>query len=221
MQASLKAIVWDMSGVLTQEIDNPVAIFLARCRLSDEQWARIARQYLDEQDSWSRVERGLLTLGEFAQNLSLLIQEAGGECDIDHARTIWGNPDPFRAAVRVREELFNIIRHLRTSYTSAMCTNNIREWHPIWLAMIPVHELFDHIFISSEIGHRKPERSFWEHIERTVGARGGEILLIDDRHENIEGAQRHGWHAIHFTDVDECLRQLHHYYGLDIPAAAP
>lgn len=54
----------------------------------------------------------------------------------------------------------------------------------------------DHIFISSEIGHRKPHPEFFRAIERALGLEPRELLLIgDDRRNDYQAAVSAGWHA--------------------------
>jgi len=42
----------------------------------------------------------------------------------------------------------------------------------------------------------KPDPAIYEVVEGVTGSRGGEILYIDDRPENIEAGLRRGWHAV-------------------------
>ena len=68
--------------------------------------------------------------------------------------------------------------------------------------------LFDWIFDSSEIGHRKPDLGFWAYVETSAQVARATVVLIDDRLENIEAAIAHGWHGIHFSDTARCLHLL-------------
>lgn len=55
----------------------------------------------------------------------------------------------------------------------------------------------EHVFISSEIGFRKPRREFFGAIERRLGLAPGELLLVgDDPANDFHGARRCGWEAV-------------------------
>lgn len=52
------------------------------------------------------------------------------------------------------------------------------------------------VFVSSDLGHRKPGIDFFRAIEGRLGCRPDELLLIGDDHENDYAAARAaGWHA--------------------------
>ena len=42
----------------------------------------------------------------------------------------------------------------------------------------------------------KPDAKLYEVVEAKTGARGAEILYLDDRPENIEAGQARGWQVI-------------------------
>ncbi|HZA87390.1 MAG TPA: HAD-IA family hydrolase, partial [Acidimicrobiales bacterium] len=62
--------------------------------------------------------------------------------------------------------------------------------------------IFTSTFVSSEIGHRKPERSAFEHVASMIGAPPGSILFFDDGPENVVGARDAGMQAVHVTSTD-------------------
>ena len=51
---------------------------------------------------------------------------------------------------------------------------------------------FKRIFVSCEMGLRKPERASFEHIARAIGVPLERILFFDDTLENVEGARAAG-----------------------------
>lgn len=68
---------------------------------------------------------------------------------------------------------------------------------------------FDKVFVSSEIGRRKPSRESFEHVAREIGVPLASILFFDDTLENIEGARAAGMPAVHVRspqDVRDALR---------------
>jgi putative hydrolase of the HAD superfamily len=68
---------------------------------------------------------------------------------------------------------------------------------------------FRKVFVSSEMGLRKPERESFERISREIGVPLENILFFDDTLENVEGARRAGLQAVHVKgpqDVRDALR---------------
>lgn len=67
---------------------------------------------------------------------------------------------------------------------------------------------FDDAVLSFRIGCMKPHPRSYEAVEGLTGARGEALVYIDDRVENVEGARRRGWHAVHHTVPSETIAQL-------------
>lgn len=70
-------------------------------------------------------------------------------------------------------------------------------------------EPFDHVFVSSTIGMRKPEVDAYRWVADAMNVAPEEILFIDDTLENVEGARRAGLETRWIrsaSDVVEALR---------------
>jgi putative hydrolase of the HAD superfamily len=70
---------------------------------------------------------------------------------------------------------------------------------------------FEHLVMSHEVGFRKPERAIYATCQDRAGCAAEEILFIDDRADNIEGARALGWTTIHYepaAGLPETLRRL-------------
>jgi FMN phosphatase YigB (HAD superfamily) len=68
---------------------------------------------------------------------------------------------------------------------------------------------FRKVFVSSDLGVRKPERESFERVAREIGVPLGAILFFDDTLENVEGARSAGLRAVHVKtpqDVKLALR---------------
>lgn len=62
---------------------------------------------------------------------------------------------------------------------------------------------FSGIFYSAEIGHKKPDTTFYTHIEKKLGIRGEELFFIDDTEVNVIAAQKRGWLGHHWQERDD------------------
>jgi putative hydrolase of the HAD superfamily len=78
-------------------------------------------------------------------------------------------------------------------------------------------EHFDHVTFSCELRLFKPQAAIYEHSFRGLGVAPEEILFIDDRPENVEGARAVGMRAEVFTTWEEFVREVPRHYGLPDP----
>jgi putative hydrolase of the HAD superfamily len=77
-------------------------------------------------------------------------------------------------------------------------------------------EVFRAMFVSSDIGQRKPERAAFETITEMIGVPASRILFFDDLAENVAGAFDAGLQAVHVSttsSVSSALIQL----GVQVP----
>jgi putative hydrolase of the HAD superfamily len=62
---------------------------------------------------------------------------------------------------------------------------------------------FRRVFVSSEMGLRKPERASFDFIAREIGVAPGRILFFDDTLANVEGARHAGLQAVRVSGPDD------------------
>jgi len=75
------------------------------------------------------------------------------------------------------------------SNTNDLAVDHIRRQFPFFCD-------FDGYVLSYEHGAMKPAAKLYEIVERASGRRGGEILYIDDRPENVEAGVARGWQGV-------------------------
>jgi putative hydrolase of the HAD superfamily len=98
---------------------------------------------------------------------------------------------------------FRFIEELRNHYNVYLLSNTnsihieeikdyINKYHPneVW------QNTFDKIFLSYEIGLRKPDASIYEHVLREINLKADETIFIDDSRANIKGAEKTGINCI-------------------------
>jgi FMN phosphatase YigB (HAD superfamily) len=92
-------------------------------------------------------------------------------------------------------------------------TNELAERHI--RAAFPFFSNFDGYVLSYEQGAMKPAAEIYEVVERQTGCRGGEILYLDDRAENIAAGLARGWRAV-LHETPEKTRGMVKSLGLPI-----
>lgn len=105
------------------------------------------------------------------------------------------------------------IRHIVQQYAALFPVyvfSNTNEAHrATWMAGYPqLLKPFQQVFISSEMGKRKPEvEAYWE-VAANIGAEPQRILFFDDSAQNIEGARQAGLIARKVDSVADIERVL-------------
>lgn len=201
-----KVLLWDYSGVLTEELSHDVAELHPEFGLSRDSWRLLLDKFLREDDAWSKVERGEVSLDWFAEALSARALDAGGNRNPEVARYLWWGGKAPEGRV-MRNALLDVIAELAGRFTLGIATNNVLELRAHWINTLPPG-LFTLIFDSSELGHRKPEAGFWVKVEQLLEVNSAEIMLVDDRSENVSAALARGWQALLYTTESGCIRAL-------------
>ncbi|HEY0032445.1 MAG TPA: HAD-IA family hydrolase [Devosia sp.] len=74
----------------------------------------------------------------------------------------------------------------------------------LWQSM-GLGSLFEDIFYSARIGTRKPERGFFDFVDKRIGRQSEPPLFFDDTPKVVEGARAAGWEAVLFNTIDDFL----------------
>jgi FMN phosphatase YigB (HAD superfamily) len=72
----------------------------------------------------------------------------------------------------------------------------------------PFYSNFTGYILSYEQRAMKPDRAIYEAAERISGKAAKQLVFIDDRRENVDGAADLGWHVIHHRDVKETVGKV-------------
>jgi putative hydrolase of the HAD superfamily len=204
--AEIEAIVCDFGGVLTTPLFAAFAAFQDDSGIAPEQLGLAMRAGLEEGEEIPlfKLERGEISEDDFIDRLS-----DGLEPILGHRPHLHHFRQKFWGALQPNAEMIALMRELKASgLKMAMLTNNVREWEPIWRAMLPVDEIFEEIVDSAFVGCRKPEARIYELTLERIGMPAGACLFIDDLQPNIEGAEAAGMSAVHFRDNAQAIAEI-------------
>lgn len=72
---------------------------------------------------------------------------------------------------------------------------------------------FNHVFLSYEMGNRKPNDRVYLNVQGTLDIVPENILLIDDTKENIEAARKNGWKTCMATgkELDKIKKEVNEF----------
>jgi putative hydrolase of the HAD superfamily len=67
---------------------------------------------------------------------------------------------------------------------------------------------FDHLVLSHEVGHMKPDALFYEACVGAARRPPGSCIFVDDLLENVDGARRAGLIGLHYVDTPGLIAEL-------------
>jgi putative hydrolase of the HAD superfamily len=107
------------------------------------------------------------------------------------------------------ERLIDYMRELRErGYKLAICTNNVREWEPLWRAKLPVDEIFHVVVDSGFVGARKPEPEIYELTLERLGVPATGAVMVDDIELNCDAARELGMSAVWFRSTEQAIEEI-------------
>ena len=117
-------------------------------------------------------------------------------------------------------QVLSLVRRLASAGTYRLATinNESRELNRYRIDAFQLREIFSVFFSSCYLGVRKPARRIYEIALDVMQAAPATSLFVDDREENVKGAQSLGMHAIHVTDLRGLAGQLL-AAGVAVPAS--
>src|SRR5205085_10840646 len=111
--------------------------------------------------------------------------------------------------LHANEPMIAYMRELRErGHRMAICTNNVREWEPLWRAKLPVDEIFDVVVDSGFVGSRKPEPRIYEITLERLGLPAPAALLIDDIEVNCTAAAELGMATVWFHSTEQAIEEI-------------
>lgn len=193
---AIKAVIWDIGGVLLRTEDRrPRAALATELGLSyedlvelvfgGERGHRAQRGEISPTENWSYVRQALELSPD--QHTDLSQRFFGGDV--------------------LDQTLVNFIRSLRPRYLTAIISNAWRNL-PEMLAQWGLAGDFDVVVGSGDVGIMKPDARIYQIALERLGVQPQEAIFIDDFIENVEGARQLGLLAVHFRNRQQALDEL-------------
>jgi HAD superfamily hydrolase (TIGR01509 family) len=195
MSSPIRAVLWDVGGVLVRTVDPS----------GRQAWERRlglppggAEAIVLNSEMGHRAQRGEISDGQLwawvGEHLAL-----GDELEA-FRHDFWRGD-------RVDESLVSLIRRLRSRYQTAVISNATDALRTT-LAGYGLLDEFDLIVGSAYEGMMKPNPAIYERALVRLGRPAEEAVFIDDAPANIVGAAAVGLRAIHFTPAVDLAAEL-------------
>ncbi|SFN58264.1 putative hydrolase of the HAD superfamily [Izhakiella capsodis] len=147
------------------------------------------------EESFHQHERGEIDDEQFAAKLC---QQLGLALSFKQFTAGWQ-----AIFVGVRPGVITLMNQLRQRGDRVVVLSNTNQLHcDFWRTEYPeVQQAADKIYLSQEMGMRKPEMRIYQQLIYEEGFKPEQAIFFDDNADNIEGARRLGINAVHVTDA--------------------
>lgn len=199
----IEAVISDFGGVLTSPLIDTFKAFEQTSGVSLESLGTaMAAIALERGDNpLFELETGRMTEAEFLGSLGATLS-----AQLEREIRLTGFGERYFEHLEPNHGMIAFMQELRREgYKLAICTNNVREWEPMWRAMLPVGEIFDVVVDSAFVGARKPEPEIYELTLERLGVAAPAALLIDDIELNCKAAEELGIRSVWFRATEQAI----------------
>ncbi len=184
----IKAVILDL-GVVIINIDQE------KTRMAFEQLGLNLKDVNESLPFFLQLEKGKISKESFIYSIKQLLNNNATDEQIIKA---WNAMILDLPANRI-----SLINELSNHYAVFLLSNtnvfhieeimgNINQYHP----NLNWESTFEKIFLSYEIGHRKPDAACYEYVLNDIKLHAHETIFVDDSKSNIEGAEKVGINCI-------------------------
>lgn len=192
----IEAIIFDLGKVL---VDFDLDTMIRKFTDSSVEPDRFRRVFFDTELAY-RYESGAITTREFYDHLCRF---GGLRMDADTFGSTWTSM--FHPGLLVSEKL---LAGLSRRYPLILLSNT-NEAHVAFIAeRYPIFNYFEHKVFSFEVGVMKPDARIFEHAIAISGKKPRALFFVDDREENVHGAQVTGIHSHQFRSEQDLIEAL-------------
>jgi HAD superfamily hydrolase (TIGR01509 family) len=153
-----------------------------------------------ESDEFKNFELGIVDEREFLDHLSKY-----NNIDQEQIKIIRDRP---LLKFALRKKTYKIIHYLKNKYSIYLLSNT----NPIdFLAIdkwLDLRKIFKKCYLSYEQHYSKPSVKLFKNAEEFFSINARNVLFLDDKIENISGAEECGWNTIHVKSEDQLIKKL-------------
>lgn len=198
----IKHLIFDWGGVLSASQHDEAVNRFAQLGLPN------AVEYFEEGKNWKgifgEVEEGTISIEDFLEKVSQLCGEPITFEQIAYAW--WGFFSHLVKGILPQIEAWK-----KEGYQVYMLTNN----NPFMMSYIksegfapegkPFYTYFDKLYVSCEIGLAKPDKAIYQYVLNDINAKAEECIFVDDRKQNLDGAEQIGMSTYLVTDSENWI----------------
>lgn len=160
--------------------------------------------HLREHARWREFEKGEMTTLEFFRHINQLLDF---DLTMEQFTRGWNSiyREVYSEVERSLESMVPGVMKVALSNTNSL---HSEAWKPMYAATMT---LFDSVYLSHEMGMRKPDPRCFEVVLKNCQASASRALFFDDRAEHIESARALGMTAVKVDEPEDVTSSLAAY----------
>jgi epoxide hydrolase-like predicted phosphatase len=203
-----RALISDFGGVLTSPLEEGFLAYQEESGVSLADLGQAMARATDDHGEHPLfpLERGEISAEEFRARIE---PHLGDGFDLARLAALYFE------RMRTNRAMIEFVREVRgRGLRTALLTNNVREWEPVWRAKLPeIDELFEVVVDSAFVGMRKPDPAIYELTLERLGVAAEECVFVDDLEPNCEAARALGMAAVRFERAEQAIPELRSALG--------
>lgn len=188
-------LIFDLGNVII-DLDFPKAFSLIQKELPENHHHKVESFY--STDFHKKYEVGEINSSQFRNEVRDYFQQDWEDEKVDF---LWN-----ALLMDIPTERIDLLSKLKEKYTLGVLSNTNEIHIDAVVNMLNkdfqlegFNPLFQHVFLSHEMGLAKPSSDIYLAMVDQLGAKPERVVFFDDKHENIEGAASVGIQAVHVT----------------------
>ncbi len=185
---NVKNLIFDLGNVIIN-IDLPLAM-QAFGELASKDAERLKTNFWSA-DFFLAHETGHCTDADFRKNICKLLEKDLPDHELDLA---WN-----ALLLDIPAERIELLQQLRGEYklyllsnTNAIHIEAVNRQLKEKFGLDSLHELFDKVYYSYEVGHRKPNAEIYSYVLADANLKAEESIFFDDSQANLKSAEQIG-----------------------------
>jgi len=192
----IRLVIFDIGRVIL-DFDHMITCRkLAKYSSKDEEYIY---DYIFNSEVLNEYEKGKITSAKMFEAIS---DKLGLDIPFEKFKRVWGD------IFTLKEGIEELIRRVKKAASIAVLSNTDEMHFDFIMDRVEIMKDFDWLFLSHEIGFRKPDKEIFEYIRDVTGFAPNEMIFIDDIEEFVVAAKKYGIKGILFKDIDTLAKDL-------------
>ena len=201
---AIKALIWDFAGVLLHTVEGDFNSLLS---------SRLGVPISEIERVFSTQENNLWDLGEMEDEAFFAFVTDELHLPEEKRITLARH---FVDDFYVQPALLDYIRDIRKKYTTVLLTNFPRHLHTYLKTDWFIEGAFDYLIASCDVKLIKPDPRMYQYTLDKIGCSNDEVVFIDDRPMNLEGAEKLGIRSLLYRDTPQIIADLEKIFSTDV-----
>lgn len=203
----IRAVVSDFGGVLTAPLVEGFARVQEDTGVPLEAFGQALAHVAAERGGENPLHA--LEVGAMGYDDFIRLLERGVAAVLGREASLQGFGERYMSALEPNEALFAHYRALGArGFRMALLTNNVREWEPLWRALLPIDEVFETVVDSAFVGVRKPDPAIYALVLERLGLPATACAFVDDLDVNVDAARTLGFAVVLHRDTASTIAEL-------------